>query len=106
MEYLTGFKGYNANSDKWLNLKQLKNAPECGTKNRSYQSHILCEGLLFCLPGSMDSMYVNYIPTKISSLVYKPVPPLTSSPPLESFPFAFIIFTMPGQSRITVELSE
>ena len=28
MEYLTQFKGYNANLDKWLNLKQLKNAPE------------------------------------------------------------------------------
>ena len=28
MEYLTWFRGYNADSDKWLNLKQLKNAPE------------------------------------------------------------------------------
>ena len=28
MEYLTWFKGYNANSDEWLNLKQLRNAPE------------------------------------------------------------------------------
>ena len=26
VEYLTQFKGYNANSDKWLNSKQLRNA--------------------------------------------------------------------------------
>jgi hypothetical protein len=28
MEYLTQFKGYNVDSDGWLNLKQLRNAPE------------------------------------------------------------------------------
>jgi hypothetical protein len=28
MEYLTRFKGYNADSDEWLNSKQLRNAPE------------------------------------------------------------------------------
>ena len=28
MEYLTRFKGYNADSDKWLNSRQLRNAPE------------------------------------------------------------------------------
>ena len=28
MEYLTRFKGYNANSDEWLNSRQLRNAPE------------------------------------------------------------------------------
>ena len=26
VEYLAQFKGYNANSDKWLNSKQLRNA--------------------------------------------------------------------------------
>ena len=28
VEYLTRFKGYNANLDKWLNLRQLRNAPK------------------------------------------------------------------------------
>ena len=28
MEYLTRFKRYNANSDEWLNSRQLRNAPE------------------------------------------------------------------------------
>ena len=28
MEYLTRFKGYSADSDKWLNSRQLRNAPE------------------------------------------------------------------------------
>ena len=28
MEYLTRFKGYNADSDEWLNSSQLRNAPE------------------------------------------------------------------------------
>ena len=28
MEYLTRFKGYNADSDEWLNSRQLRNAPE------------------------------------------------------------------------------
>ena len=28
VEYLIRFKGYNANSDEWLNSKQLRNAPE------------------------------------------------------------------------------
>jgi hypothetical protein len=28
VEYLTRFKGYNANSDKWLNSRQLRNAPK------------------------------------------------------------------------------
>ena len=28
MEYLTRFKGYNADLDKWLNSRQLRNAPE------------------------------------------------------------------------------
>ena len=28
VEYLTWFKGYKANSDEWLNSKQLRNAPE------------------------------------------------------------------------------
>jgi hypothetical protein len=28
IQYLTRFKGYTADSDEWLNLKQLRNAPE------------------------------------------------------------------------------
>ena len=28
VEYLTRFKGYNANLDKWLNSRQLRNAPK------------------------------------------------------------------------------
>ena len=28
VEYLTRFKGYNADSDEWLNSRQLRNAPE------------------------------------------------------------------------------
>ena len=28
VEYLTRFKGYNADLDKWLNSRQLRNAPE------------------------------------------------------------------------------
>ena len=28
VEYLTWFKGYDANSDEWLNTRQLRNAPE------------------------------------------------------------------------------
>ena len=28
VEYLTRFKGYNADSDKWLKSRQLRNAPE------------------------------------------------------------------------------
>ena len=33
VEYLSQFKGYNADSDKWLNSRQLRNAPKVHTQS-------------------------------------------------------------------------
>ena len=77
VEYLTRFKGYNSNSDEWLNSKQLRNAPKVlkvWHKKRKLTG-----------PQSMWEVAFPFtrfygIPSKIIFLVYKPKPPPSTSP--------------------------